>query len=62
MFARDVRRLGGGREKGDLLAGTLQYELNNWVTFVLEESDYRTRALPLNATGNFQGLRWPSDA
>ena len=53
VLARDVRRLGGGREKGDLMAGTLQYKMNNWVTFVLEESDYRTRALPLNATGNF---------
>jgi len=53
VLARDVRRLGGGREKGDLMAGTLQYKMNNWVTFVAEESLYRTRALPLNATGNF---------
>jgi hypothetical protein len=53
VLARDVRRLGGGREKGDLMAGTLQYKMNNWVTFVLEESDYRTRALPLTSTGNF---------
>jgi hypothetical protein len=51
VLARDVRREGGGREKGDLGAGTLQYKLNNWVTFVLEESLYRTRALP-NAAGN----------
>lgn len=51
VFARDVRRLGGGRMKGDLAAGTLQYKLNNFVTFVLEESLYRTRALPLAATG-----------
>jgi hypothetical protein len=47
-----VRREGGGREKGDLGAGTLQYKLNNFVTFVAEESLYRTRALP-NAAGNF---------
>jgi hypothetical protein len=53
VLARDVRRLGGGREKGDLMAGTLQYKMNNWVTFVLEESNYRTRALPLTSTGNF---------
>jgi hypothetical protein len=53
VLARDVRREGGGREKGDLMAGTLQYKMNNWVTFVLEESNYRTRALPLTSTGNF---------
>ncbi|HLW55020.1 MAG TPA: hypothetical protein VKW06_19460 [Candidatus Angelobacter sp.] len=53
VLARDVRRLGGGREKGDLAAGTLQYKMNNWVTFVLEESLYRTRAIPLTATGLF---------
>jgi hypothetical protein len=53
VFARDVRRLGGGRIKGDLGAGTLQYRLNNFVTFVLEESYYRTRAIPLTATGKF---------
>jgi hypothetical protein len=52
VLARDVRREGGGREKGDLGAGTLQYKLNSWVTFVAEESLYRTRATPL-ATGNF---------
>ena len=51
VLARDVRRLGGGRMKGDLFAGTLQYKLNNWVTFVVEESLYRTRALPLTSTG-----------
>ena len=53
VLARDVRRLGGGREKGDLMAGTLQYKLNNFVTFVVEESMYRTRALRLTATGLF---------
>lgn len=50
VLARDVRREGGGREKGDLGAGTLQYKLNNFVTFTVEESLYRTRALP-NAAG-----------
>ena len=53
VLARDVRREGGGREKGDLGAATLQYKFNNFVTFVVEESLYRTRALPLTATGNF---------
>jgi hypothetical protein len=51
-LARDVRRAGGGRQKSDVGAGTLQYKLNNFVTFVLEESLYRTRALP-NAAGVF---------
>jgi hypothetical protein len=57
-LARDVRRIGGGRQKSDLGAGTLQYKLNSFVTFVLEESLYRTRALP-NAAGvfpSFDGL------
>lgn len=53
VTARDVRREGGGREKGDVAAGTLQYKMNNFVTFVVEESLYRTRALPLTVTGNF---------
>jgi hypothetical protein len=52
-LARDVRRLGGGRQKGDLAASTLQYKLNSFVTFVAEESLYRTRAIPLTATGQF---------
>ncbi len=46
VSARDVRRLGGGREKGDLFAGTIQYKLNSFVTFFAEQSLYRTRALP----------------
>lgn len=53
VFARDVRRLGGGRAKSDVMSGQLQYKLNNWVSFVAEESLYRTRAIPLNSTGNF---------
>ncbi len=51
VFAPDVRRLGGGRMKGDLFSGQLQYKLNNWVTFAAEESLYRTRALRLTSTG-----------
>ncbi len=53
VLARDVRRLGGGREKGDVASGQLRYKLNSFVTFVAEESLYRTRALPLNSTGKF---------
>ncbi len=52
-FASDVRRLGGGRMKGDLYSGQLQYKLNNWVTFAAEESLYRTRALRLTSTGQY---------
>jgi|SRR5579859_821382 len=52
-LARDVRREGGGRMKGDLFAPQMQYKLNSFVTFVVEESLYRTRAIPLTATGNF---------
>src|SRR5712692_4277654 len=52
VLARDVRREGGGRWKGDVFAGTLQYKLNSFVTFFAEQSLYRTRALPL-ASGVF---------
>ncbi len=47
--ARDLRRLagtGGIREKSDVMAATLQYKLNAWVSFVAEQSQYRTRAIP----------------
>jgi hypothetical protein len=49
----DVRSLGGGRAKGRLVAGTLYYKLNNFVSFGLEESLYTTVAIPLTATGQF---------
>ncbi|HYX54248.1 MAG TPA: hypothetical protein VE783_12405, partial [Candidatus Limnocylindrales bacterium] len=52
-LARDARRAGGGRQKSDVAAGTLQYKMNSFVTFVLEESYYRTRAIPLTSTGLF---------
>jgi hypothetical protein len=41
--AQDVRKLGNQRQKNDLAAATLNYKLNNLVTFSLEESYYRTR-------------------
>jgi hypothetical protein len=40
---RDVLRLGNQRSKNDLAAATLFYKLNNLVSFVWEESMYRTR-------------------
>jgi hypothetical protein len=44
-FARDVRRSGiGNRAKSDMLAGTIYYKFNNWLTFGYEQSYYRTRA------------------
>lgn len=53
VLARDVRREGGGREKGDMFVGTMQYKLNNYLAFIVEESLYRTRALPLVSNGEF---------
>jgi len=50
--ARDVRRFvttAGSRLKSDLANVTLYYKLNSWVTFAVEQSLYRTRAL----TGTF---------
>ncbi len=41
--ARDARRF-GGRAKSDVFMGSLQYRLNAFVTFALEESLFRTRA------------------
>jgi hypothetical protein len=55
--ASDVRRLSpnGGRHKGTLDAVTLNYKLNNWVTFSFEQSLYQTYALP-NAAGVYTTL------
>jgi hypothetical protein len=41
--ARDARRF-GGRGRSDVFMGSLFYKLNNYVTFALEESLFRTRA------------------
>jgi hypothetical protein len=41
--ARDARRF-GGRGRSDVFMGNLQYKLNAFVSFVLEESLFRTRA------------------
>lgn len=46
-FARDVRAFNaaGARDKSDWIMANIQYKLNTWVTFGLEEADYRTRAI-----------------
>ncbi|HEV8524364.1 MAG TPA: hypothetical protein VGQ71_07675, partial [Terriglobales bacterium] len=46
VYARDVRRFSpaGGRGRSDLMAGNIQYKLNQYVTFGYEGSLYRTRA------------------
>jgi hypothetical protein len=41
----DVRHIGNERQKNDLGAATLFYKMNNLVSFVFEESYYRTRAV-----------------
>ena len=43
---RDLLRLdpNGSRARSDMTVGSLQYKLNNWVTFAFEQSLYRTRA------------------
>jgi hypothetical protein len=40
---KDILRFGNQRSKNDLAAATLYYKMNNLVSFVLEESIYRTR-------------------
>jgi hypothetical protein len=42
-MARDARRF-GGRSRSDVFMSSLQYKLNAFVTFALEESLFRTRA------------------
>ncbi len=42
--ARDARRFGARGGRSDLFSGNIQYKLNQWVTFALEEGYYRTRA------------------
>ncbi len=44
-FATDVRKIGNTRQKNDLAAATLNWKLNNMVTFTWEQSYYRTRAV-----------------
>ena len=41
---RDARRFAPVRGRSDLFSGNIQYKLNSWVTFALEQGYYRTRA------------------
>jgi len=61
----DVRHLGNERQKNDLGATTLNFQLNKWVTFTVEESYYRTRAvgdpkgiLPFPTLAGFPSREW----
>jgi len=53
--ARDARRFSPVRGRSDLFSGNLQYKLNSFVTFALEEGLYRTRAAN-NSLLDFGGL------
>ena len=54
-FARDARRCSGARAKSDWAAANLQYKLNSVVTFMYEQSLYRTRTAN-NSNDDFGGL------
>ena len=59
-MARDARRF-GGRARSDVFMSSLQYKLNAFVTFALEESLFRTRAannsrFDLNGLPLFRGI------
>ena len=61
----DIRHIGNERQKNDLGAATLNYQLNKWVTFTVEESYYRTRAvgdptgvLPFPTLAGFPSREW----
>jgi hypothetical protein len=54
-YGRDVRRFAGGRGKSDVGAFNIQYKFNNWMTFLAEESLYRTRAAN-NSAADIGGL------
>ena len=57
---RDVKRLGNQRSKNDLAAVTLSWKVNSLVTFVAEQSMYRTRIADptnLSAAPLYEGVR-----
>jgi hypothetical protein len=43
-FARDTRRLGSARGRSDWEFANVMYKMNNYITLMLEESYYHTRA------------------
>jgi hypothetical protein len=47
---QDARRFAPVRGRSDLFSGNLQYKLNSWVTFALEQGYYRTRAANRSAS------------
>jgi hypothetical protein len=47
---RDARRFTPVRGRSDLFSGNVQYKLNSWVTFALEQGYYRTRAANRSAS------------
>jgi hypothetical protein len=47
---QDARRFTPVRGRSDLFSGNLQYKLNSWVTFALEQGYYRTRAANRSAS------------
>lgn len=55
---RDLNRLGsaGTRRYSTMAVGTLNYSLNKWVTFSLEQSLYTTHANPEQALPLFRGV------
>jgi hypothetical protein len=52
---RDARRFAPVRGRSDLFSGNIQYKLNSWVTFGVEQGYYRTRAANRSAS-DFGGL------
>lgn len=52
---RDARRFAPVRGRSDLVSGNVQYKLNSWVTFALEQGYYQTRAANRSAL-DFGGL------
>jgi hypothetical protein len=47
---QDARRFTPVRGRSDLFSGNIQYKLNSWVTFALEQGYYRTRAANRSAS------------
>ncbi|MCM3905550.1 MAG: hypothetical protein ND866_27980 [Pyrinomonadaceae bacterium] len=52
---RDARRFAPIRGRSDLFSGNIQYKLNTWVTFAMEQGYYRTRAAN-RSESDFGGL------
>ncbi len=49
-LARDARRFNAPRGRGDMFAANIQYKLNSFVTFAVEQTYYRTRSANSTAT------------